>query len=119
VKLPVDVAFRPLAQMLGNVGRTAADGGGPSADEVQIGDFAKLEQVPAVHAAFGALHAWMAREGGGRPPLPGDEAAVAAIVAATEVRRPRAGTAAGGRGRGVLSGAAGDGSCLQAGAMTP
>lgn len=86
VKMPKDVAFKPLSAMLGDVG--AADG--PTAEELMLSDFSKMEQVAAVHAAWGALHAWMESPapagGAGKPPAPGDEAAVAAIVAATQAR---------------------------------
>lgn len=89
VKMPKDVTFKPLAAMLGDVG--AVDG--PTAEELMLSDFSKMEQPAAVHAAWGALHAWMESPSGGagKPPAPGDEAAVAAIVAATQARLTAAG----------------------------
>jgi len=83
VKMPQDVPFKPMARMVGNVGE--ADG--PSHEEVVVTDYAKMEMLPALHAAWGALHAHMETPAaGGRPPAPGDESGVAAVVAATEVR---------------------------------
>jgi len=84
VKMPVDVAFKPLADMLGPVGSAT----GPADADLVFTDYAKAEVTPAVHAAFAALHA--AAASAGALPAGDDSDAAAGVAAATATALGRA-----------------------------
>lgn len=79
VKVPVQMAFKSLSQSIGPVGSPT----GPSHEEVVPWDFGKAEHMPALHAAWQALHQWMEKEGGGKAPAPVAGASQQPIDAAT------------------------------------
>ena len=79
VKMPRDLAFKPLSAMAGGVGRE----GGPAVAELLVTDTAKEHVLGAVHAGFAALHAFAASHDGELPnaSLPSDVEAILAHAA--------------------------------------